>query len=51
MYGSHCSIMAAITPLSLGTLLTVGWIAMAVVTCAFLTVALAHMVRPGGPRP
>jgi hypothetical protein len=46
MYGHHHYLAASTVPLSLGTLFTVGWIFMAVVTVVFLIASLGRVVRP-----
>jgi hypothetical protein len=52
MYGQHHYLVAAAVPASLGTLLTGGWIAMAVVTVVFLIASLRRLVRPtNGAKP
>ncbi len=52
MYGSHGSVACAtIVPLSVGTLFTIGWVAMAAITLLFLIAALVQLVRPTGVAP
>jgi hypothetical protein len=46
MYGQHHYLVAAGVPVSVGTLLTAGWMFMAVVTVVFLMVSLRRLVRP-----
>jgi hypothetical protein len=52
MYGHHQYLVASMLPVSLGTLLTVGWMFMAVVTVAFLIASVGQLLRPvSGPKP
>lgn len=46
MYGQHHYLVAAAVPASVGTLLTAGWMFMAVVTVVFLIASLRRLVRP-----
>ena len=52
MYGHQHYQVASMLPVSLGTLFTVGWMFMAVVTVVFLVASLGQLVRPArGARP
>jgi hypothetical protein len=48
MYGHQPYLVASILPVSIGTLLTVGWVFMAAITVLFLVASLAQLVRPTG---
>lgn len=46
MYGHQPYLMASILPVSLGTLLTVGWVLMAAITVLFVAASMVQLVRP-----
>jgi hypothetical protein len=45
MYGHQHYVMASMLPVSLGALLTAGWVVMTVITVLFLATSLAQLLR------